>query len=239
MFEPIHQDQAYHQFADARAWLGVPHGADTLSNAAFVVVGVAGLLLLAREWRARERFVAVQEMPAYWLLFSAIAATAFGSAYYHLAPDDARLVWDRLPMAVGFMSLVCAVIGERVSVPLGSWLLVPLVALGVLSVLYWAASGDLRPYLLTQFGSIAAVVIIASFCPSRYTHGHVIFLAIGLYVLAKFAETYDRQIFELTRHVLSGHTVKHLLAAAALWAIYRSVAQRIRRDAALTSAAYR
>jgi hypothetical protein len=118
-------------------------------------------------------------------------------------------------------------------------LLVPLVALGVLSVLYWAASGDLRPYLLTQFGSIAAVVIIASFCPSRYTHGHVIFLAIGLYVLAKFAETYDRQIFELTRHVLSGHTVKHLLAAAALWAIYRSVAQRIRRDAALTSAAYR
>jgi hypothetical protein len=235
----IVQDQAYHHFADGRVFLGIPNAADTLSNALFLLVGAAGLLLLWRASRARQRVATVEEMRAYAVLFGAVAVTAFGSAYYHLAPDDARLVWDRLPMAVGFMALVCAVIGERVSVPLGSRLLVPLVSLGVLSVLYWAGSGDLGPYFLTQFGSIAAVVIIASFWPSRYTHGYVIFLAIGLYGLAKFAETYDRQVFELTRHVVSGHTVKHLLAAAALWAIYRSVARRTRRDAALTSAAYR
>lgn len=29
-----------------------------------------------------------------------VAAVAVGSSYYHLKPDDARLVWDRLPVSL-------------------------------------------------------------------------------------------------------------------------------------------
>jgi len=226
MLSPIHQDPAYHRFADDRIWLGVPHAGDTLSNAAFLLVGAAGLVFLWRERAAGRRFAAPGELRAYWLLFGAVAATAFGSAYYHLAPDDARLVWDRLPMAIGFTSLVGAVVGERVNARLGSRLVVPLVALGIASVLYWATSGDLRPYLLTQYGSLVAVLVVATICRSRYTQGSVLFVAVGLYVLGKLAEAYDRQVFGLSGHVLSGHTLKHLLAAAALAAILGSLALR-------------
>lgn len=35
-----------------------------------------------------------------WFLFYAgNVAAAFGSAYYHLKPDDDRLIWDRLPVS--------------------------------------------------------------------------------------------------------------------------------------------
>ncbi len=226
MLRPILQDPAYHRFADDRIWLGIPHAGDTLSNAAFLLVGAAGLFFLWRERAAGRGFAAPEERRAYWLLFGAVAATAFGSAYYHLAPDDARLVWDRLPMAIGFMSLVGAVVGERVNARLGSRLVVPLVALGIATVLYWAMGGDLRPYLVTQYGSLAAVLVLALACRSRYTHGWVLFLAIGAYVLAKFAEAYDRQVFELSGHALSGHTLKHLLAAGALYAVLWSLRRR-------------
>lgn len=231
MLGPIAQDQAYHRFADTRGWLGIANAGDTLSNLPFLLVGVMGLLFL---WRGRERFETAEEMRAYAWLFGAVTATTFGSAYYHLAPDDARLVWDRLPIALGFMGLLSAVVAERVSLRAGLRLLVPLLVFGALSVVYWAWSGDLRIYLLTQFGAIAAVLVLASGWRSRYTHGWAIFAAIGLYGLAKVTEVYDRTIFEETGGMVSGHTLKHLLAAAALYAILWSLERR-----SATSAAYR
>ena len=64
----------------------------------------------------------------YLTLFEGVALTALGSGYYHLAPDNARLVWDRLPMTIGFMGLLAAVLAERVSVPVARRLFVPLLA---------------------------------------------------------------------------------------------------------------
>jgi hypothetical protein len=39
------------------------------------------------------------EVLGWSIFFVGITATAFGSAYYHLKPNDARLVWDRLPVS--------------------------------------------------------------------------------------------------------------------------------------------
>jgi hypothetical protein len=138
------------------------------------------------------------------------------------------------------MAFVCAVVAERVSVRVADALLVPLVVLGVASVVFWALTGDLRAYVFTQFGSIAAVLLVAALYRSRYSGGGALFVAVGLYAMAKFAESYDRPISELTRHAVSGHTLKHLLAATALWVIYRSLARRAaRQPAPLTSPACR
>jgi len=230
---PLAQSQAYHLFADTRTWLAVANAADTLSNAAFLLVGALGLAFLRRERAARARFATPQEMRAYTVFFVGVALTSVGSAYYHLAPDDARLVWDRLPMTVAFMSLVAVVVQERIDARLGGALLWPLVLLGLASVAYWRWSAlagveNLRPYLAVQFGSIAVVLAVSLLYRSRYTHGAVIFALAAAYGLAKVAEVCDREILELGGWV-SGHTLKHLAAAAGVWLLLRALQRRTRR----------
>ena len=47
-----------------------------------------------------------------WFLFYAgNVAAAFGSAYYHLKPDDDRLIWDRLPVPeYYFLSVIFSIV---------------------------------------------------------------------------------------------------------------------------------
>jgi hypothetical protein len=232
---PLLQDQAYHNFADTRALAGVVNAADTLSNLAFLVVGALGLAFLQRERAAAssERFAAPREILPYWVFFAGVALTSAGSAWYHLAPDDARLVWDRLPMTVAFMSLVAAVVSERISVRIGAALLWPLVLLGLASVVYWRWSAlagfeNLRPYLAVQFGSIAVVLAVSLLYRSRYTHGWVIFVLAAAYGVAKVVEAYDRPIYEAGQW-LSGHTLKHLAAALGIYLLLLAMQRRTRR----------
>lgn len=98
---------------------------------------------------AGATFLTGKEHWPYFFFFLGVLLTAFGSTYYHWAPDDARLLWDRLPMARGFMELLAAVLSERVAPALASQTLVPLVGAGIGSVLYWrwtdlAGCDDLR-----------------------------------------------------------------------------------------------
>lgn len=239
------QSQDYHLFADARALLAVENAADTLSNLAFLLVGGLGLALLWRERAAggTARFASPQELWPYWAFFAGVTLTSAGSAYYHLAPDDARLVWDRLPMTIAFMSLVAAMVAERISVRAANLLLAPLVLLGSASVAYWRWSAlagveNLRPYMAVQFGAIAVVLAIALLYRSRYTHGAAIFALAAAYAVAKVVESLDREIYALG-HWVSGHTLKHLAAAAGIWLLLRSLEQRKLRAAVATSAAGR
>jgi hypothetical protein len=232
---PLLQDQAYHRFADTRAWLGVANAADTLSNLAFLVVGALGLAFLQRERAAAssERFASPREIRPYWVFFAGVALTSVGSAYYHLAPDDARLVWDRLPMTIAFMSLIAAVVSERVSVRVGGAMLWPLVLVGLASVAYWrwasvAGFENLRPYLAVQFGSIGVVLAVSLLYRSRYTHGWAIFALAAAYGIAKAAEVYDRPLFEAGQW-LSGHTLKHLVAALGVYLLLMALQRRSRR----------
>lgn len=223
--EPIRQDQTYHHFADDRPFLGVAKAGDTLSNFAFIAVGVLGLLFMWRERHGPARFEAPEEMRAYWVLFGALTLTGLGSGYYHQAPDDVRLVWDRLPMAIAFMSLFAAIIAERVSRTAGVRLLVPLIALGVGSVVYWAIFENLWPYYVVQFGSMAALLVLGAVYPSRYTKGGMLFLILAVYAVAKLLETYDRDIYELG-HWVSGHSLKHVAAACGGYLILHSLMRR-------------
>src|SRR5438876_1494074 len=90
----ISQDQSYHRFADERQWLGVPNAAYVLSNLAFALVGSLGAIRLAS--RRRPRFSQATEA-GLWCVALGLVGTATGSAWYHLAPSNASLVWDRLP----------------------------------------------------------------------------------------------------------------------------------------------
>ena len=224
----IPQPLLYHHFADRRALWNIPNFADVVSNVPFAVFGIWGLLFLAGR-PGRSAFVVPQERIPYFAFFVGLLLTAFGSAYYHFAPDNARLVWDRIPMTIVFASLVAALVAERVSVKLGVRLLPFLLALGLLSVLQWYYSeingaGDLSLYASVQLGSLLAL-ILALDLPARYTRSFDLGVVAALYIFAKMFELWDRDIFN-TLHLVSGHTLKHLVAAAAGFWILRMLKHR-------------
>jgi hypothetical protein len=224
---PLPQSQAYHQFADGRTLLGIPNCLDVLSNAAFLVVGLLGLGFLLRRPQAEEAggFVAGCEKVPYAMFFLGLLLTGFGSGYYHWAPDDATLVWDRLPMTLVFTSMLSATIVERVSLRVGLWLLAPMVIAGAASVFYWQRSGNLWPYAAAQYLSIALIGLLLLLFPSRYTRSVDLFWMIGTYGLALVAQALDGAVFGLT-HMVSGHTIKHLLAALAVFWVLPMLARR-------------
>lgn len=217
---PVAQDPAYHLMADQRTLLGVPNFFNVFSNLPFLFVGLQGLAAVFRRGEeGATPFRGRWERWPYVVLFVGITLTAFGSAYYHLDTNNARLVWDRLPMTFGFTGLLAALLAERVSLRAGRLLLGPLILLGVCSVVYWHRSelqgvGDLRPYILVQFGSLVVVLLLLILYPARYPGAGYLFAGLGLYGLAKGLEIADARIFSMGQ-IVSGHTLKHLAAAGA------------------------
>jgi hypothetical protein len=225
----VPQPQSYHQFADQRTWLGTPNFGDVASNFLFALVGIWGLWFLLNE-RGRRQFLDQRERWPYALGFFGLFLTAFGSSYYHVAPDNGRLVWDRLPMTLVFMPLVAAMIAERISVIAGLWLLPMLTAIGAACVWEWYASelrgeGDLRMYAAVQVYALV-ILLVALLLPPRYTRNTDLLCIVGFYALAKILETWDRQVFALTGRTLSGHTLKHLAAAMAGYWVLRMLIKR-------------
>lgn len=214
---PIAQNPQYHNFADRRTILGVPNFWDVVSNAPFAVCGIIGLVFLSTR-NAEQAFEFPSECWAYMFFFAALVLTCAGSSYYHLNPNNVTLVWDRIPMSIGFMAILAAVIAERVDLKTGAWLLIPLVALGIASVLFWhwteiRGAGDLRFYAVVQFFPMLAIPFMVLFFSSRYTGGNYLLILAGFYGTAKVFEYFDHAIFS-AGHLWSGHTLKHLASAA-------------------------
>jgi hypothetical protein len=225
---PIAQPVRYHDFADHRALFGIANFGDVASNFAFLVAGIAGLVIVVRR---HDAFGQPAERWPYAAFFFGLVLTAVGSAYYHAAPDKARLVWDRLPMTVAFAGLVCGQIADRVSVRAGVSLVLPAIVVGATSVFYWRASeaaghGNLVPYGVAQAYAMILLVFVVSLWPSRYTRGRDMLYVFGLYAIAKICEALDRQVFDVV-HVVSGHTLKHLFAALAGFAACAMLAMRV------------
>ena len=193
------------------------------------MLGAWGLTLALGRTKKAIFLTPVERWP-YAILALGVTLTCFGSAYYHLAPDNARLVWDRLPMTLGFMSLLSAMLMERVDLRGGLIALGPLLFLGLASVAQWYGSelhgaGDLRLYLMVQLYSLVLILLIVWLFPARYTRGLDLLLAMGFYILAKTFEVLDRQIFSVG-HIVSGHTLKHLAAALGVYWVFHMLARR-------------
>jgi hypothetical protein len=227
LLDPIPQDQAYHRFSDTRTFFGVQNALDVLSNLAFVVVGLLGIAATLRMGRRAANDALRAD---YLVFFSGILLTGFGSMYYHLSPSNETLVWDRLPMTLVTMGIFSSVIFELVSRKASRLLLAPLSATGLSSVLYWhytesLGRGDLRFYALVQYLPILLIsIILATYKAPRSYLGYIISL-IAFYAVSRVAELLDAPIFNAIG-VMSGHTLKHLLAAAGLAAIVVMIQKR-------------
>jgi hypothetical protein len=224
----IPQPPDYHNFADQRAWFGVPNFANVASNLPFAIFGAMGLLFLRIS--SKETFLDSRERWPYLFVFLGLFLTAFGSGYYHLHPTNATLLWDRLPMTVAFMAIVAALVSERVGVVTGLSALAPLLLVGVSSPIQWYFSelhghGDLRFYAAVQLCAVLALPLFLFLFPARYTRGSDFAVIAVLYLVANCFETFDSQIFAIG-HIVGGHTLKHLAASLSGYWIYRMLKLR-------------
>ena len=207
---PIPQDPLYHRFADTRLLLGIPNFWNVATNAPFLAIGIAGLLLPVPALRMHHLVLCI-----------GVGLVALGSGWYHLSPSNSALVFDRLPMTVAFMAIFAAIVADRVSEELGRALLWPLVAGGIASIAWWqmteaAGDGDLRPYALVQFLPMLLIPIMLLLFKGRWLATRWLWASLATYAAAKLAEFGDSAVFAVGQ-LLSGHSLKHLLAALAAW----------------------
>ena len=231
-FPRFGQPPAYHVFADTRTFSGIPSFLNVISNGGFLIVGAIGLCLAIFRpnvfffERSRERL-------PYIVLFAGIVLTSFGSSWYHLAPSNESLMWDRLPMTIIFAAFLSITITERIGVNAGLISILPFTLAGISTVLYWYGSelggnGDLRPYVLMQFYPVIAIPLAMALFPPRYTRaGHFLFVIV-LYGLSRIPEVYDAAIYARLGG-LGGHTVKHIVAAIALLPLFAMLHYRERK----------
>jgi hypothetical protein len=226
MVGPVPQDPLYHVFADQRSMAGVPNFLNVMSNLPFLVFGIMGWRMIA----VNQEIVTPGTRLAWVIFFFGIALTAIGSGYFHLWPNNHTLVWDRLPMTIGFMSLVSILVSEYFSPKIGQKILIPLLLAGAGSVAYWAyteslGAGDLRPYAIVQFLPMLLIPLVILLYRTRSDLGRYIGWMIGFYVAAKIAEQFDDSLFALG-NALSGHSLKHLLASLAPLSLLYGLMQR-------------
>jgi len=217
--QPFGQDPTYHDFADRRMFFGIPNFFDVTSNLAFLLVGIAGLRTCLRSDLGTSR-------NAWVALFAGVTLVGVGSAYYHWDPSNQTLLWDRLPITIGFMGLLAALLGEYIGERLGMLLLVPALILGVASVVYWQRFDDLRFYVWVQLIPVLTIPLAMVLYGARYSHRWLLLAALGWYALAKISEANDGQILALSKGVISGHTIKHLLSALACFFILLMLQRR-------------
>lgn len=227
---PITQLAHYNEFANQTAFMGLPRAADVLSNLAFVLVALWGIFML---WPQRDHQHIQAGRHGYLLFLVGLLLTALGSGFYHLAPDNARLVWDRLPIALACAGLLAAVRAENVPNARSGMDAILLGLFAIASVAWWRitdehANGDLRLYLLLQ----GLPLILIPMWQSIYRAPAMDRLAFGfallLYIVAKAAEIMDQQLFS-TFGVISGHTLKHLIAGGAAGVLMSRLVQRTRQ----------
>ena len=208
-----------HAFADQRAWAGIPCALDVLSNLSFAIAGVWGLAWLRRAvLDSTSRALAA-------LFFAGLLCTAAGSAVYHWQPQDAGLVWDRLGMVLPFAGLLGLAASSRVSARAGWAAAGAVLAAGPLAVGAWAWGGNLLPWAVVQLGGMLVVFALAWVPRRAGTLALNLGAVIALYGAAKLFEAADHAVFEATQQWLSGHSIKHVLAAAAAWPVLAACRQ--------------
>ena len=231
LYGPIAQPDHYNEFADHSVVSHIPHAADVLSNAGFALVAIWGWLVL---WPQRDSPQLRAGWPGYRLFLIGLFLTAFGSGYYHLAPDNARLIWDRLPIALACAGLIVGVRGDTQPGLNTGIEAIALTLFAVAGVAWWVytdrnGAGDLRPYLLLQGLPLVLIPLWQAIYRAPRIDRIAFASAMALYVVAKIAEVLDHQIAD-TFGFVSGHTLKHLIAtlatAVVVWALTQRVSTR-------------
>lgn len=221
LISPIAQDPAYHNFTDSRMLHSIKNFWNVASNIPFVLFGLIGLYKTSQTL-PNGSLKKLQH--AYTLFFTSAVLVGFGSSYYHLNPSTDTLLWDRLPMTIIFMAFFSIIISEYISLNAGRLLFIPLLTIGVVSVIYWFHTeqlgvGDLRPYALVQFLPMLLIPAMLILFKPANTHNKYLWALLLLYFISKIFEYFDVYIFNLSGEI-SGHSIKHFLSSLGVLLFY-------------------
>jgi hypothetical protein len=216
----VAQDAHFHAFADQRVVWGIPNALDVLSNLPFLVGGGWGLWVLQK---MPNTLRASTQWKLCAVFFAGLLLTALASGYYHLQPDDLGLAWDRLGMVVAFAGLAGLAAADRVSGRAGLSVALVVLLAGPIGILVWRSTGNLLAWSVVQGGGMLLVLALGCCKPLAGAWRVSLALVIGIYVAAKLCEFADVEVFELTRGWLSGHSLKHMVAAVAAWPVLLAV----------------
>lgn len=210
----FHLSGHYHEFIDSRGFFGIDRFFDTVSNIGFLIVGA----LFVKE-------IFLKDQKDFNLILIAIGSILvfFGSSFYHLLPTDARLLWDRLPISMVFAGILSYSLFANNLIPekYKNKFNVGYLLFSICSVVFWYV-GSLQqqtwlgPYVFVQFGGILTLIYIALKGENK-SFNKKIWAVLMWYILAKLCEHFDQSIFNLTHELFSGHTLKHVFAAIALY----------------------
>ncbi len=218
-FGPYPQDPAYHCFADTRTFLGIPRAGDVLTNMAILASGLLG-------WALRPRMILdMDERAVVNVLIAGSIVMALGSIYYHQSPDNATLVWDRLPMILVLMPAFVLVLADRVHPLFAKHALWPFTVIGLVSVIYWGWSekigaGDVWFYGVVRIVPGLLMVALLFVREPRYSRSGWLIAAILWQIVLMLFEHYDHEIFAATGNVASGHNLKHVAVGIALACLF-------------------
>ena len=210
----------YHDFADQRTLLGLPHALDVLSNLPFAVMGAWGLWWLRRV--PLDRLGTAQRGLAV-LFFVGLMATAFCSSSYHLDPHDAGLCIDRVGMSLAFAGLLGLAAADRIGTRAGVALAALVAVAAPATALVAWLGGNMTPWAVLQGGGLVLLAALALRRPQPRALGFSIIGVIAFYAVAKALELADAPVFALTQQLISGHSAKHLVAALAGWPVVRAL----------------
>ncbi|CAN7068530.1 unnamed protein product, partial [Brassica rapa subsp. trilocularis] len=223
---PLHSFR-HHVFADKRNFMaGVPNTLNVMTNFPFLIIGVLGFVLCLG-----GSFFNISLKGEIWgwtLFYASVSSLAFGSAYYHLKPDDNRIVWDTLPILIAYSSLFSSFLVERAGERVGLSCLVLLLFISVFSVAYARVFNDLRLCLTFQLIPCLVIPVMTVLLPPKYTHSRFWLLATAAHAVSKIEGLADSKIYNFNGYTISGHSLGHLCSALAMvlltvMLLYRSI----------------
>ncbi len=221
----IAQPSHYHAFADQRAMFGLPNMMDVLSNLALAGFGLVGAW---RIWRLPKGAISPVQRSLADLFFAGLLMTALCSAWYHVQPQDLGLAVDRCGMAIAFAGLLGLAAATRVSDRAGQWLTLAVLVCGAWSIWTWSTSANVLPWAVLQYGGMALMLGLGFLAPRDGALPVSAFAVILVYALAKVLEQTDAQVYHLTEELVSGHTLKHIVASFAAVPVLRAMSRATR-----------
>jgi len=213
--ERVPQDIEYHLFVDNEVLLNISNFHNVISNLPFLIVAILGFSFLIKN----GHYFTKEEGAMSWTLVSGIALIGFGSAFYHYNPSNFSLIWDRIPMTIVFASLFSLILYDLIEPTVGWKVFAVFLPFGIMSVVYWWISeslgfGDLRPYIFVQFFPMMAIPLMLILTKNKSNLRPLILMTL-FYFLAKYFEQNDSLFMDLISY--SGHSLKHLCAALAVY----------------------
>ena len=192
----------YHTFVDTKTIGGIPNFMNIVSNGSFLIPFLYLYIIIRKSSKSSKRTQ---------LFLGLILCLAVSSGYYHTQPTNDTITLDMLCVISIYLIVVSYFVTSDV--------MYLLVVIGISSVLYWNKTRDLRLYELLK-------IIIPIYCLYKLhttRAANYLFPLLFISIAVRLCEYNDSMIYRLTGNTISGHSLKHIVAAFQLCVIIRAL----------------